>query len=308
MVRFFAKDNEKIVEKKGFSQDCIIYVVNPTKDETSMLSSLLNFTPDFINDVLDMDERARIDYDEKVTQIIVKVPYKDIEDKKITYKTIPLSILLGENFILLGSLYPLDFIQNMILESKVNPKKRSRMIFQILYKNAIMFLNYLKEINKISDSTEARLQESMQNRELELLMFLEKSLVYFTTSLRSNEIVMERILRGNIIEIFEEDRELLEDTIVENKQALEMANIYSAILSGMMDAFASVISNNLSVVMKVMTVVTIIMQIPVILTSFYCMNLATPFQNDVLAWIYVLVWSTIGGIAALYWFKKKKWI
>jgi magnesium transporter len=308
MVRFYARDNEKVVEKKGFSQDCIILVVNPTKDETNMISSLLNFTPDFINDVQDLEERARIDYDEKVIQVIVKVPYKDESDKKLLYKTIPLSILLGENYILLGSKYPVDFIQAMIDESKINPRKRSRMVFQLLYKNATMFLNHLKEINKISDSTEERLQESMQNKELELLMYLEKSLVYFTTSLRSNEIVMERILRGNVFEIFEEDKELLEDTIVENKQALEMANIYSSILSGMMDAYASVISNNVNVVMKVLTIVTIILQIPAIITGFYGMNIPLPFQKDTLAFVYILSWSLVIGIIILYWFKRKKWI
>jgi magnesium transporter len=171
-----------------------------------------------------------------------------------------------------------------------------------------LFLSYLKEINKISDSTEEKLQETTHNRELEVLMYLEKSLVYFTTSLRSNEIVMERILRGTILEIYEDDKELLEDTIVENKQALEMAHIYSDILSGMMDAFASVISNNLNVVMKILTVVTIIMQIPTILTGFYGMNVGLPFQNDVFAYVYVIVWSLVAAVLVVFWFKKKKWI
>ncbi len=308
MVRFFARETEKVVEKKGFSQDCIILVVNPTKDETNMISSLLNFTPDFINDVQDLDERARIDYDEKVIQIILKVPYKDAPDEKLLYKTIPLCILLGENYILLGSKYPVDFIQAMIEESKVNPKKRSRMIFQMMYKNAILFLNHLKEINKVSDSIEEKLQEAMKNKELEQLMYLEKSLVYFTTSLRSNEIVMERVLRGNVFEIFDEDRELLEDTIVENKQALEMANIYSSILSGMMDAYASVISNNVNSIMKVLTIVTIVLQIPAILSSFYGMNIPLPFQQEGVVFVFILAWSVVIGMLILLWFKKKKWI
>ena len=308
MVRFFARENEKVVEKKDFSQDCIILVVNPTRDETNMISSLLNFTPDFINDVQDLDERARIDYDEKVIQIILKVPYKDESDEKLLYKTIPLSILLGENYILLGSKYPVDFIQSMIEESKVNPKKRSRMIFQMMYKNAILFLNHLKEINKVTDSIEEKLQKAMKNKELEQLMYLEKSLVYFTTSLRSNEIVMERVLRGNVFEIFDEDRELLEDTIVENKQALEMANIYSSILSGMMDAYASVISNNVNSIMKVLTIVTIVLQIPTILSGFYGMNIPLPFQQEGVVFVFILVWSVVIGILILLWFKKKKWI
>jgi len=308
MVRFFSRENEKVVEKNGFSQDCIILVVNPTREEASMISSLLDFTPDFIHDVQDLDERARIDYGEKVIQIILKVPYKDASDEKLLYKTIPLNILLGENYILLGSKYPVEFVQKMIDESKVNPKKRSRMIFQLMYKNAILFLNHLKEINKITDSIEEKLQEAMKNKELQQLMYLEKSLVYFTTSLRSNEIVMERILRGNVFEIFDEDRELLEDTIVENKQALEMANIYSSILSGMMDAYASVISNNVNSIMKVLTIVTIVLQIPAILSSFYGMNIPLPFQQEGLVFIFILAWSVVIGMLILLWFKKKKWI
>ncbi len=308
MVKFFEKKNGKAVESSGFSQDCIIYVTDPTNDEVHMLSSLLGFTPDFITDSLDLDERARIDFDDNATEIIIKVPYKDEEDQKITYKTVPLGIIIGKNFIMFISKYRVEIIEKMIQRMELNPHKRSRMIFQIFYKNALLFLSYLKEINKMSDSAEERLHESMKNRELEVLMYLEKSLVYFTTSLRSNEIVMERILRGNIIEIFEEDRELLEDTIVENKQALEMAHIYSDILTGMMDAFASVISNNLNLVMKVLTVVTIIMQIPTIISSFYGMNIGLPFQNDSMAYVYIITWSVIGCIVAVYWFKRKRWI
>jgi len=308
MVQFFKSDEKGLKETTAFSENGIIYVSNPNHDETRMLSSLLNFEPDFITDPLDLDERARIDFDDKVTEIIIKVPYKDEEDKKIMYKTIPLGIVIGENFVLFVCRYRVPFLETMIEKSRLDPNKRSRMIFQIFYRNALLFLSYLKEINKISDATEEKLHESTLNKELEILMYLEKSLVYFTTSLRSNEIVMERILRGTIIEIYEDDKELLEDTIVENKQALEMAHIYSDILSGMMDAFASVISNNLNVVMKILTVVTIIMQIPTILTGFYGMNVALPFQNEVFAYVYVIVWSLVAAIVVIFWFKKKKWI
>ncbi|HOO32243.1 MAG TPA: magnesium transporter CorA family protein [Thermotogota bacterium] len=308
MVQFFKSDEKGLKETSGFSENGIIYVSNPNQDETRMLSGLLNFTSDFITDPLDMDERARIDFDDNATEIIIKVPYKDEEDQKITYKTMPLGIVIGENFVLFVSRHRVPFLESMIERSQLDPMKKSRMIFQIFYRNAILFLSYLKEINKISDATEEKLHESTLNKELEILMYLEKSLVYFTTSLRSNEIVMERILRGTIIEIYEDDKELLEDTIVENKQALEMAHIYSDILTGMMDAFASVISNNLNVVMKVLTIVTIIMQIPTILTGFYGMNVGLPFQNDVFAYVYVISWSLIAAIVVIFWFKKKKWI
>lgn len=308
MIKYFVKKDQQITESLEYSQESLIFVTDPSSEETVKLSTMLDFPPDFITDVLDVDERARIDFEENVTQIILKIPYKDVEDKKITFKTVPLGILIGKKFILIVSKYRVEFIEKMVNRRDFNIHKKSRIVFQIMYRNALLFLAYLKEINKISDKTEEKLHESTLNKELEVLMYLEKSLVYFTTSLRSNEIVMERILRGNILEIFEDDRELLEDTIVENKQALEMANIYTDILSGMMDAFASVISNNLNVVMKILTVVTIILQIPTILASFYGMNIALPFQRDSFVFLYIISWSIVGGILVIYWFKKKSWI
>jgi len=133
----------------------------------------------------------------------------------------------------------------------------------------------------------------MRNKELFKLLELEKSLVFFTTSLRSNEVVLERLLRGKYIKMYEEDQELLEDVITENKQAIEMASIYSSIMNGMMDAFSSVISNNLNIVMKFLTSVTIVLSIPTIVFSYYGMNVSLPFENNPLSWLYILIGSII---------------
>jgi len=148
-------------------------------------------------------------------------------------------------------------------------------------------LKYLRHIDKKTDDAEKSLHKSMRNRELIKLLELEKSLVFFTTSLKSNEVVMEKLLRGKYIRLYEEDQDLLEDVIIENKQAIEMANIYSSILSGMMDAFASVISNNLNVVMKFLTSVTIVMAIPTMIASFFGMNVPLPFQANNFAFMYI---------------------
>src|SRR6056297_1216818 len=160
MVKFFKSDENGLKETTGFSENGIITVTSPTQDETRMLSSLLNFEPDFITDPLDLDERARIDFDDHATEIIIKVPFKDEEDIKITYKTIPLGIVIGANFVLFVSRYRVPFLETMIERSQLDPNKRSRMIFQIFYRNALLFLSYLKEINKISDATEEKLHES----------------------------------------------------------------------------------------------------------------------------------------------------
>jgi magnesium transporter len=308
MIRIYEKVNGKLVESQGFSQDCLIYLVSPTSAEIDDISQKLSIDSDLIYDSLDPDERARIDISGKSTLLILKVPYRDEDDKKIPYKTASLGILIGSDYTLLISKFNLEFLDIMIKRSEFNPHKKSRMIFQIFYRNALLFLAYLKEINKITDRTEERLHESMRNNELETLMYLEKSLVYFTTSLRSNEIMMEKILRGTTIEIFDADKELLEDTIIEYKQALEMANIYSDILSGMMDAFASVISNNLNVVMKVLTILTLVIQIPAIITGFFGMNVKVPFSDNPYAFIYIISVCVVVCILVYFIFRNKKWM
>lgn len=308
MVKFYNRIEHKLVETKSFSQDALIKVVNPSSDEIHMLSSLLNFDPDFIADSLDEDERARIEVDEDTILLILKVPMRNEEDEKIPYKTVSLGIIIGKNFILLSMKQNIDFIEKMIETSLLNPHKKSKMIFQIFFKNAKLFLDYLKEINKTIDLIEEELHKSMKNNELETLMYLEKSLVYFTTSLRSNEIMMEKLLKGKILELYEDDEDLLEDTLIENRQAIEVTNIYSNILSGMMDAYASVISNNLNIVMKVLTVVTILLQVPTILTSFYGMNVKLPFQQNPLTYINIIISSIIIMIMTYLWFKGKKWL
>jgi len=168
---------------------------------------------------------------------------------------------------------------------------KTRFILQILYKNASLYLQYLRIIDKKSGVVEEKLHKSTKNRELIELLQLEKSLVYFTTSLRSNEMVLEKLMRNEKIKKYPEDTELLEDVIVENKQAIEMANIYSGILSGTMDAFASVISNNLNIVMKFLATITIVMSIPTMVASFYGMNvnsIGMPFADNPHGFIIVL--------------------
>ena len=185
--------------------------------------------------------------------------------------------------------------------------KKSRIILQIFYKNAELYLKYLKKINKETEIAESVLKSSLKNKELLKMLSLEKSLVYFTTSLKSNEVVMEKTLRGRIIKLYEEDEDILEDAIIENKQAMEMSKIYSDILNGTMDAYASIISNNLNVVMKFLTSITIILAIPTMIASYWGMNVQVPFQNTNSPWPFytVVIFSVILGIIAMIWLKRK---
>lgn len=212
--------------------------------------------------------------------MIVDVPVVDDsvtdsqEEKTILYTTMPIGIILAEKFVVTICQKEFAVIEQMENGAVKNLQtaQKTRFLLTILLRVASRFLLYLKQIDRISSSTEKQLHQSMRNKELIQLLGLEKSLVYFSTSLKSDEITMEKILRGRIIKLYDEDQDILEDVLIEIKQAIEMCNIYSGILSGTMDAFASIISNNLNIVMKILTSITILMAIPTMVSSFYGMN------------------------------------
>ena len=216
-------------------------------------------------------------------------------------------IVVRDDFFLTVSLK-----RNKVIESFEKRKiknfqtyKKTRFIFQILYLNASYYLTYLKQINKETEIAEYILKNSMKNKELLKLLSLEKGLVYFTTSLKSNELVMEKTLRGKIVKLYEEDEDMLEDAITENRQAIEMAQIYSNILTGTMDAYASIISNNLNGVMKFLTSITIILAVPTMISSFWGMNVALPFEKSPIGFVVMVVIAIIMTLAVTWWLKKK---
>jgi magnesium transporter len=259
---------------------------------------------DVLRAALDTDERSRIDTDEGYSMVLVNIPTVEEQSDNELYSTIPFSILLVRDTIITvcseDSPVIKAFEQGKVKE--FNTKMKSRFILQFLYRIATMYLQYLRNVDKKSEEVEAKLHKSTQNRELIELLKLEKSLVYFTTALRSNETVLEKLLRTELIKKYPEDAELLEDVIVENKQAIEMANIYSGILSGMMDAFASVISNNLNIVMKVLAIITIVMAIPTMIFSAYGMNVdmsGMPFTQSVWGFPIIIVIAVALSLTAI---------
>ena len=245
---------------------------------------------------LDEEERARIEWDDGATLIIVDVPRVEAEGSSFVYSTIPLGILFNDEAIVTVSLNESPIINDFI-KGRVKSFytfKKTRFILQLLYKNATRFLMYLKQIDKASSAVQDELHKSMKNKELIQLLALEKSLVYFSTSLTSNEMVLDKMMKLGYIKKYQDDVELLEDVIVENKQAIEMCNIYRDILSGTMDAFASVISNNLNIVMKLMTSITIIISIPTLIASIWGMNVPLPLSGSKYGF-----WIILGLSAAL---------
>ena len=313
MLKMYKTDVETNItqETKEFTKGTWVNMVAPTDDEIKLVCKKLKIQEDFIRDALDFEERARIDYeeDDDTTLFIIDVPIIEKETNDEIRTTMPIGlIVVRDDYIITVSLK-----QNRILSELEKSKnkntiityKKTRMILQIFYKNAEIYLSELKKLDREKEKTEKELNSSMKNKELLKMLTLEKSLVYFTTSLKSNEVVMERTLRGKIIKLYEEDEDLLEDAIIENKQAIEMAKIYSDILSGTMDAYASIISNNLNIVMKILAVITIIMAIPTIIGGFWGMNVPVPFENNPYAFYIIVLITLIITIISYIWCRKK---
>ena len=286
---------------------CWISVVSPTEAEVAYLTGDLGVEPDFVRAALDEEESSRIESEEDQTLVIVDYPSAEEqtdENKTLLYTTLPMGIIITRDYVITVCLNDNLTIMDMA-EGRVKGLQTSlktRFLLLTLLRIAARFLIYLKQIDKLSSTTESRLHQSMRNKELIQLLGLEKSLVYFSTSLKSDEVTLEKILRGRIIKLYEEDEDLLEDVLIEVKQAIEMCNIYSGILSGMMDAFASVISNNLNIVMKVLTAITIVMAIPNMVFSFYGMNVSgLPFP---VWWVPIVISLIIAGIGTFILVKK----
>ena len=287
-----------------------IDMIAPTEQEIKDVCQNINIKEDFIRYALDFEEKARIDIedDDNTMLFIIDIPIREKEGDSLIYTTMPIGIIfVRDDYIITVSIRKNDIIQGLSADKMKNiiTYKKSRFLLQILYSNSSSYLNLLKQINKETEIAENVLKNSMKNKELLKLLNSEKSLVYFTTSLKSNELVMEKIMRGKIIKLYEEDEDILEDAIIENKQAIEMANIYRDILNGTMDAYASIISNNLNGVMKFLTSITIILAIPTMVASYWGMNVPVPMQNNIWSFMIIIIFSIlIAGIAAI-WLNKK---
>lgn len=296
MLKFYKTEGNTIIENNALEAGCWVSAVAPSESEISLLESELGIDRDFIRSALDEEETSRIENEEGQTLIVLDYPVaekpqqktdkhaQNHDDDAITYYTMPMSIILTESNVVTVSLKQNsiveDFANNVV--KNVKTQFKTRFIFAILLRIAGKYLQYLKQIDKISNYVENQLHKSMKNKELIQLLGLEKSLVYFSTSLKSTETVLEKILRGRVIKLYDEDQDLLEDVLIEVKQAIEMSNIYTNIMSSTMETCGNLISNNLNIVMKVLTIITIVMEVPTIVFSFYGMNVGgLPFADGI---------------------------
>jgi magnesium transporter len=310
MLEIYKSTETKVLEQvDNISKGCWINMYAPTEEEINKVASEANIYVDFIRDALDDEERPRIEREDGQVYIIVDYPYITHDDAGFPiYETIPIGIVLTDECIITVSLKDTPILE-VFKNNKIKEFftfKKNRFALQILAIITSYYLRYLKQINKRTNEIERELHQSMKNKELYAFLALEKSLVYFTTSLKSNKVVLDKILRFSYIRMYEEDKDLLEDVMIEKIQAIEMAETYSSILSGMMDAFASIISNNVNIVMKFLTSFTIILSFPTIVFSFYGMNVDLPFQNSPHAfWISITVACVLSTLTALIFWKKK---
>ncbi|RFB16848.1 magnesium transporter CorA family protein [Bacillus sp. HNG] len=306
---YLSNEQGKLQETTTITNGCWINLIAPTEKEINEITSTLEIPVEFIKDPLDEEERSRIEKDGENILIIVNIPSVSMDENEIPiYDTIPLGIIIAKNCFVTVCLKD-NPIFHSFSEGKIKnffTFKRTRFAFQILYTMATLYLRYLKQISKKTDLIEKELHQSMKNKELFSLLNFEKSLVYFTTSLKSNNIVMQKMLKSNYLKMYEDDQELLEDVIIENQQAIEMAETHTSILSGMMDAFASVISNNVNIVMKFLTSITIILSLPTMVASFYGMNVSIPFQEYQYSFLIAITISFILSSITAYIFWKKR--
>jgi magnesium transporter len=292
------------------TKGCWIKAVGPSPDEISQLIGW-GFGSDLITYSLDLDEMAHLeqDKDEGYTFILIRTPNFQGENNDIPFNTIPLGIIIKGELLVTVCRYESDILR-VLGNSKyrgLRTSKRYRFVLYALLETATRFLAHLREINKKVEGLEDQLQQSTRNREVLELLKYQKSLTYFISSLRSNEVMLERLQRTRDFNQFEEDQELLEDVLTENQQALQMTRISSDILSSMMDAFASIISNNLNTVMKLLTAITIIISLPTMIASFYGMNVDLPLQTHPLAFVFTLALSLVLIGSAIFIFAKRDW-
>ena len=291
-----------------FEPGAWIDLVSPTDEELLRVSEALGIPLSFLRGPLDAEEKSRIDIEDDLTHLIIDIPVVERTEDEQGYHTIPLGMLVHPDYFITTCLQPnpiLGEFERGAVRSFATFKK-TRFLLQILLRVSNFYLRYLGRIDRETDKLERQLRASMKNEELFGLLTLEKALVYFSTSLRSNEAVLRKLMRTPAIKKYEEDEELLEDVLIETKQAIEMAEIYSHILSGMMDAFASVISNNLNIVMKFLTTVTIILSLPVVVASLYGMNVALPLAASPHAFTLVLLISlALCVMAALIFWRRR---
>ena len=307
----FEKKQVPLSEPNTINKGTWIEINCPTPEEVEWARTNLELPPEFIKSALDEEETAHIDTEDDIKLIVIDVPIIDpLTKSKNAYTTTPFSIIHTKDNLITVSTQNTDLIRDLIAKNKkIEPHKRVRLTLLILYRLAMTYISFLKKVDSQTKDVEKELHQSMRNKEIFELMELNKSLVYFSTALNSNKVVVQKLIRSEEFKKYEDDFDLLDDTVIEINQAIEMCSIYRDILAGTMDAFASIISNNLNIVMKVLAIITIVLSVPTLVASFFGMNFVDmPLVQDSFGFYLVLGLSFVISVISafvLYFVTKK---
>lgn len=312
MIKIFKTYEETGITEQidTIERESWVAMTAPSATEILKISKEFDIDIDDLKAPLDDEERSRLEREDGYTMILVDIPVIERRNEKDWYETIPLGIFITEKVIFTICLKETRILKQFMdgLVPDFCTYKKTRFVYQILYNNSALYLHYLRVIDKKSEEIEKILLEDSKNQDLIQLYELDKCLVYFTTSLKSNEVVMEKLLKTNSIRHYAEDEELLEDVIIENKQAMEMTHIYHNILRSMMSLFSSVIDNNLNQIMKLLAAITIVVELPTLISAFYGMNLnpiSMPFSKSPWGFGIIACFSFVVCMIAVYILKKK---
>ncbi|MBS7255544.1 magnesium transporter CorA family protein [Flavobacterium branchiicola] len=307
-MKAFYKNNNGLTQIKEWTPDCWISIESPTETEKKYLLEELQIPEAFYNDIEDIDERPRIEIEHGWTLIIMRVPIKS-DDVKLPFQTIPLGVIFKEDICVTITFYKTEIITDFVSYSQrknIEIKDKFDLVLRLLLSSSVWYLKYLKQVSQKVKLAEDNLEKSIKNEELQALLQIEKCLVFFITSLKANDVLFQRIknLKAHKANY---DLELLEDVEIELNQAQDTANIHSNILTGMMDAYASVISNNMNNIMKQMTSISIILMIPTLIASLYGMNVPNGLEESKYGiWILLLV-SVVLSTFGVFLFKRRRW-
>lgn len=314
MVTIVKNEAGELMNIDQVEEGCWVNIYPPFNHEKlKQLSQDHDVPLDFLTDSIDIDERSRYEREDEVKLIVFNIPVKNegITETDAAYITIPIGIIQKPEYLITISAFKnpvIDQFLNFTIKN-FKPYDQANFILQIFDRSVYFYLGYLKQINNLRYSFEKELYHSSRNKELNNLMNIQKSLVYFVTNLRANELVMMKMQRTDFLNISgdEEKVDFFSDIIIDNSQAMEMSDIYSKVLNGTMDAFASIISNNLNNVVKRLTSVTIVLMVPTLVASFYGMNVHLPFENMPMAFVIIVVISIVLSVMLFWFFLRNRW-
>jgi len=306
MIEIFKSSKDGLQKIDVFEPGCWVNVVSPEEEDFERLKSFADLDKEFVGYVKDPDEQPKAAKEKDMVFIVLRVP-KESDNDELEFSTCTLGIFIYKDFFLTLAYDHKNEIINKLKVLRISTKKKIQTILKLFLLNSRSYLDALKKINKKRLSVQGELESNLRNEDFVQMMKLEKSLIYFSTSIKANSILIEKLVSNNLFTRFEDDRELLDDVIIENKQALEMASIYSNILNGMMNAFGSIISNKLNKTLKFLTSVTILIMIPTLVASIYGMNVKLPFQDNPHAFGITIIFSILFCTIGIILFRNRDW-